>query len=133
MDHIDYVRDQFFNPIRKRVIDLLEQHKIDFATESMTRLTMGIDEWEVEFDGLMRATSDGGSSIILRGPNYHKVTLVVKLLIDTIPAGKQTFQFVQAIKDHSHYAEAIDGAAWGLFNIASPILKDGFPDEQKDS
>jgi hypothetical protein len=129
MDHLDHIRDEFFNPIRRRVLDLLEEHKIEFATESMTRLTMAIAHWEVEFDGLFRQTSDGGEPITLRRPTYHKVVLAVRIRIDTIDAGTELFHFIQAIKDHEKYSEAIEGSAWQIFNKASKILKDGFPPE----
>ena len=133
MDHIDYIRDEFFNPIRKRVLELLEQHDVPFATESMTRLTMEIAQWEVDYDGLFRSNSDGGLPMTLRGPNYHKVTLDVRIRIDTIEAGVENFQFIEGIKDHGKYAEAIEGSAWEVFKVAKKVLTKGFPEEKKDS
>ncbi len=133
MDHIDYIRDEFFNPIRKRVLELLDQYDVPFATESMTRLTMEIAQREAEYDGLFRSNSDGGLPITLRGPNYHKVSLDVRVRIDTIDAGTETFQFIDAIKDHGKYAEAIEGSSWELFKRARKILEEGFPEEKKES
>jgi hypothetical protein len=133
MDHLDHIRDHYFNPIRKRVLELMEQQDVEFATETMTRLTMEIDQWEVDFDGMFRANSDGGMPMTLRGPNYHKIMIMVRVLIDTIEAGRKELHFIDAIKDHSKYSEAVEGSAWSIFNLAAPILKDGFPDDQKDS
>jgi len=132
LDHSQFVMNEFHKPIVERLRKLLDLNKIEWATESMTRLVVSVADWRARFSGLFETCKDTPNVYTpQRMSTMHKLWIKVSMQVDGIEAGCKEFEFADAVQNHGKYDEAIDGSAWDIYEFVAPILKDGFPPETK--
>jgi hypothetical protein len=116
-----YIESEILSPTVKKLHKLLHYKRIDAGN----RIEIGLQKWDVIYHGVFEHGSNTPPTPV-RSVTYMKINLSLSIQVDGIVVAIKQFEFAQSLKDVIGFEDALEGTAFGLYEVVEPVLEHGF-------
>lgn len=116
-----YIEEEILSPAVRKLHKLLHYKRIDAGN----RVEIGLQKWDVIYHGVFEHGSNAPPTPI-RSVTYMKINLSLSVQVDGVVVAIKQFEFSQSLKDVMGFEDALEGTAFGIYEIVEPVLEHGF-------